>query len=104
MRDVCKSLASRNPPAKLAPAFQDFDLEPRFVGIERTFVALQEARHQADYNTYCSFQRNEALDYQELAAKAIADWDSIRGLPQADAFLAGLLVARHIQGLPRNFT
>ena len=98
MRTVCNSLANNQFPSKLAPAFQDAAPDPRLVSIGRAFRDLQEARHQADYNTYHFFQRHEALHFQELATKALADWDSIRGIPQADAFLAGLLVTRHIQG------
>jgi len=98
MREVCKSLASEKPPRKLALAFEDTPLDPFLIGIATAFVELQEARHQADYNAYRLFQRQEVLDYHGLAAKALVDWNSIRRTPQADAFLAGLLVARHVQG------
>lgn len=97
MRDLCKSLAGSNPPSKLAPAFQGLPVDRRLVAIARTFRDLQEARHQADYNTYRLFQRREALHYHELAVRAFEDWQAIRRTPQADAFLAGLLIVKHIQ-------
>ena len=98
MRDVCKSVAGSNPPSKLAPAFEGLPIDPRLVSIARAFRDLQEARHQADYNAYRPLRRHEALHYHELAARSVQDWQQIRKTPQADAFLASLLLVRHIQG------
>ena len=39
-----------------------------------------------------------AVLQNDLAEKALQDWDLIRKTPQADAFLTGLLVIRRIQG------
>ncbi len=98
MRAVCKSFAAGNPPSKLAPAFTGVAIDPRLVAIAQTFQDLQEARHQADYNTYRLFQRSDALYYHQLAIRALQHWKDIRRTTQADAFLTGLLVTRHIQG------
>ena len=98
MRDLCRSLAGGTPPAKLEPAFNNQTIDRRLVDIARSFRDLQEARHQADYNTYRPFQRSEALHYHLLATQALQDWNAIRRNSQADAFLTGLLIIRHIQG------
>lgn len=98
MKDVCKSFASNQAPRKLTRAFENLPLQPQLVDIAQAFVDLQEARHQADYNTYRPIKRQEAIHLVELADKALDDWDAIRRTPQADAFLAGLLVINRIQG------
>lgn len=98
MRDVCKSLAASNPPAKLAPTFEGSPIDARLVSIARAFRDLQEARHQADYNLYRPLRRHDALHYHELAVRSVQEWQQVRKTPQADAFLASLLLLRHIQG------
>jgi len=46
--------------------------------IAGTFVDLQQARHEADYNLRISFTRSEAGTLVELAEKAFSDWNGIR--------------------------
>ena len=98
MKQMCTSLAGGTPPRKLAPAFDPLLLDLRLVSIARTFIDPQEARHQADYNTYRPFTRREAHYFHRLASNALADWNAIRKTPQGDAFLAGLLINQHVQG------
>ena len=98
MKEVCKFFARKQTPKKLTKALEDLPLQPQLVDIARAFVDLQEARHQADYNTYRLIKRQEAIHHVQLASKALDDWNSIRKTPQADAFLTGLLVIRRIQG------
>ena len=99
MQEVCKRFASNQVPKKLSPAFDDLlPLHPKLVSIARAFFDLQEARHQADYNTYRPLRREEALYHVEVTEKALQDWELIRKTPQADAFLTGLLIIRRIQG------
>ncbi len=96
MRDVCKSISQKRLPSKLVPAFPDFKIDDRLVKVGGAFVRLQEARHQADYDTYYHFERNEALRFQKLAANAIDDWNLICKTSQADVFMVSLLI-RDIQ-------
>lgn len=96
MRDVCKSISQNRLPSKLIPAFPGFKVDDRLVEVGKAFVLLQEARHQADYDTYHHFDQKEALRFQRIAAKAIDDWDSICETSQADVFMVGLLI-RDIQ-------
>ena len=98
MRNLSKTLAGGNPPRKLADAFSPMPIDPMLTFIARAFLDLQEARHQADYNTYRSFSRREALYHFQLATRAIDNWKKIRTTHQADAYLAGLLINERIQG------
>lgn len=98
MRSLSESLARGNPPRKLLDAFSPLPIHPTLQSIAQAFWDLQEARHQADYNTYRSFSRGEALYHYRLAKHAIDDWAQVRKSHQADAYLAGLLIIRRIQG------
>lgn len=98
MRSISKSLAGGTPPAKIAAAFQPMPVNPALKSVAQAFWDLQEARHQADCNTYRSFTRREAICNHQLAARAIRDWAQIRKTPQADAYLTGLLIIDRIQG------
>ena len=98
MPALSETLARGNLPSKLAAAFNPPPLDPTLRSIAQAFLDLQEARHQADYNTYRSFSRREALYHLQLATRAIDNWAIIRKTPQADAYLAGLLIIRRIQG------
>ena len=55
------------------------------------FVDLQEARHEADYDTMRQFSRREVLDLVDRAEQAFVDWNRVRRSVQADTFLAGML-------------
>ncbi len=63
----------------------------------RTFVDLQQARHEADYDLVRRFGRVEVLDLLDEVERAFADWRLVRGSVQADAFLVGLLAFDQIK-------
>jgi hypothetical protein len=59
--------------------------------IASAFVPLQDARHQADYNTGATITHAQA-DLEVMRAEAaFLDWEATRGDPAADTFLAELL-------------
>jgi hypothetical protein len=68
--------------------------------VARTFVDLQQARHQADYDLSHPFTRAEAIDLIERVEDAVAKWKSIRKAQpgaksysvEARVFLAALLI------------
>ena len=62
-----------------------------------TFVDLQEARHEADYDVARRFTRGEVLDLVDRAEQAFTDWKCVRKSIQADTFLAGLLAFGHMR-------
>jgi len=67
-------------------------LEPEFNRIANAFVELQEARHTADYDAGTPFDRNDVLQKIDLAERAFSDWDTVKNRPNANVFLAALLL------------
>jgi hypothetical protein len=70
-------------------------LEAEFATIAGAFVQLQEARHSADYDTIEVFSRPDVLSTIDLADQAFAAWKAVKDKPNANAFLAALLLNRH---------
>ena len=66
-------------------------VQPELAGIATTFVDLQQARHEADYDTTRRFTRQDVIDLVDRAEQAFQDWHAVRRSLQADVFLAGLL-------------
>jgi len=67
-------------------------LEPQLIDVAASFVQLQEARHQADYDLTESFDRVQVLGYVRQARQAAVSWKAIRETPNANVFLAALLL------------
>ena len=63
--------------------------------VATAFADLQEARHQADYDLSEVLTRVDVLQKLALARQAFADWQAIKGTPNAAVFLAALLLQRH---------
>jgi hypothetical protein len=61
------------------------------IDVAAALVDLQQARHEADYDTARRFTKQEALDLVERAQHAALQWQVVRGSLPADAFLVGLL-------------
>ena len=59
--------------------------------VAASFVALQELRHEADYNTAATFGREEVLRAVERAERAFDRRNAIRKNPVAATFLLSLL-------------
>jgi uncharacterized protein (UPF0332 family) len=60
--------------------------------VARTFVTLQEKRHEADYDNEVSWSRTETLGILESVEEAVAALKSIRREPIAQEYLVSLLV------------
>ncbi len=69
-------------------------IPPQLQTLARTFVELQEARHEADYNVAARFTRNEADDLVGLARQAFHDWQTLRTDGAAQMYLAALFLWR----------
>jgi hypothetical protein len=59
--------------------------------LAKTFVQLQQQRHDADYNLTKRFRRSEVLALLSRTEKAFKDWKLVRGLPETEIFLVSLL-------------
>ena len=91
MKRVAQQFSDNRVSPKLSPGLNGYPLQPEIIGVATTFVDLQEARHEADYDTARRFTRGEVLDLLDRAEQAFTDWGCVRNSVQADTFLAGLL-------------
>jgi hypothetical protein len=66
--------------------------------IASAFIALQEARLQADYNTSATLTHGQADIDVMRAEAAFLDWSAVHTDPAADTFLAELLC----RGIPKR--
>lgn len=98
MKHTAVAFARKSISPKLASGLDRQQVQQPLTDVATAFVQLQEARHDADYNRALRFTRREALDLADLAEQAFRDWRQVRGSLQADTFLTGLLVYRHMQG------
>ena len=90
MKQIAQRFANDSISPKLAPGLNGQALQPELVAVAKAFVGLQQARHEADYDTARRFTRREVLDLLDEAEQAFADWRRVRKSIQADAFPAGL--------------
>lgn len=60
--------------------------------VASTFVDLQQARHDADYDLSLKLNRSEVLLRVREVERAFASWKSVRGTDEAKVFLTSLLV------------
>lgn len=98
MKQAANQFAQDRVSSKLSPGLDGRPIQPGLTDVAQTFVELQEARHDADYDRARRFTRGETLDLVESAERAFRDWREVRGSLQADTFLTALLAYRHMQG------
>lgn len=98
MRKVAQQFAASSVAPRLTPGLQGERLQPELEMVAATFVDLQHARHEADYNTAWRSTRPDALGLIEQTEDAFACWRNVRRTPQADTFLIGLLVYDKMRG------
>ncbi len=67
-------------------------MPPTLMNVAKTFVDLQEARHEADYNLSKSFTRQEALAIVRRVEQAFVDWSGIRQDDFARTYLGCFLL------------
>ena len=89
MRNVCEQLAksSNTLSCLLIPP-----LEAELQAVAKAFVELQQQRHLADYDLTETFDRIDVLRIIEKTKTAMSDWNKVRNQPNANVFLAALLL------------
>ncbi|HEY3969144.1 MAG TPA: hypothetical protein VGM05_31630 [Planctomycetaceae bacterium] len=97
MKNVCQDYARLTPiGGQLVLAGQ---LIPQGIqNIASEFVALQQARHQADYDTAAAVTQAQAQTDVMRAEIAFLDWQTVQVDPAAEAFLGELL----FRGIPKR--
>jgi len=97
MKAVCQQFALGDH-TKLKSGTQnlvDTPIEAQLASVAEAFVTLQEQRHRADYDVSRPLSRFDVLQKVDLVQQAFADWNAVRGTPNAKVFLAALLLQRH---------
>jgi hypothetical protein len=69
-----------------------FPLEPNLVTVLNAFVALQEARHEADYDLSSQWVRLNVLTHVNNVENAFAAWQAVRKTPNAAVFMSTLIL------------
>jgi|SRR5665213_352194 len=93
MKEVCQQFSKSSPAMILRPLLA-LPIEADLVAVASAFVALQEARHDADYNVTTTFNRIVVLQMVQRARAAFASWQAVRSNPNAVVFLIALLLQR----------
>ena len=91
MKKVARQFAASAVSERLRPGLNGQPVQEELVRVANAFVDLQQHRHEADYDLGRRFTRVETLSIATDANCAFADWQLVRGSPQADTFLVGLL-------------
>lgn len=96
MKTVCDQFRRGNIGNLSAPtqALIAQPLESDLIGRADAFVELQEARHAADYDAGEFFTRADVLAKIALVDQAFDAWKRVRHTPNANVFLAALLLTR----------
>ncbi len=91
MRTVAQQFARSDVSPKLSSGLDGQPLQPELINVAATFVDVQQARHEADYDTARRFTRVEVLDLIDRVEQAMKDWHDVRRTAPADTFLVGSL-------------
>jgi hypothetical protein len=96
MKNVCQQFRRGHIGHLPAPtqALINPPLSVDFAIIADAFVELQEGRHAADYDAGEFFTRPDALAKIALVDHAFDAWKRVRHTPNANVFLAALLLSR----------
>ena len=98
MREAARRFAGGTVTPKLTPGLNGLSLQPELVAVARTFLILQQARHEAEYDRTVRFTRLQVLRLSNQARRAFSNWRRVRKSLQADVFLAALLAHAQLRG------
>jgi hypothetical protein len=91
MKKVCQDYARLVPNAAGQLVLGGQLVPAAIQNIATEFIALQEARHQGDYDTAVAITQAQAQTDVMRAETAFLDWGAVQADPAADVFLAELL-------------
>ena len=96
MKKAAKSLASGGSLPEHVDAIFQGTIPPELRAIAKSFITLQEHRHEADYDLNTSFRKSQVADLIGLARKAFADWAAVKARPAdraaVELFLTSMLL------------
>ena len=70
-------------------------LDQKLFNVTQAFIALQEARHEADYDLEKQWNRLDVLGHVKTVRDAFSDWADIRNDETATVFLVALLLQKN---------
>ena len=90
MKNSCGAIKSKHFPSDvgLVPIFDSLKL------VADSFIALQQLRHSADYDTSRNWSRTEVWEAIAQAQDAMTEWGTIRNQAMAQDFLIELMGGR----------
>jgi hypothetical protein len=91
MKAISQRFSGTTPPTPLQPFVASVPADLNFVA--KAFVALQEARHIADYDIrpVMNFSRQAAVELVNRAREAFDAWERVRNDPTAEVYLLAML-------------
>lgn len=96
MKRISKAFSGGSLPTSLAPALNG-PIPPDLRVTAKTFVGLQEARHEADYDLSRRFARAEVNDLIADTRDALRCWSAVRTSEAARLYLAALLTGERLR-------
>lgn len=97
MKRISSAFAGGNLPSSMKSALTGA-APPDIRLVAETFVDLQQARHEADYDLSRSFTRAEVTDLIHRTRTAFARWNAVRTSDPARVYLTLLLVGERLRG------
>ena len=97
MVDTCKRFHAGTLPQSIIQTVGNIQIDSDLRAVAATFVRLQEARHDADYNLAESFQRREVMLLLQELDRAFAAWKRVRTSESARLFLMVLPLWKELQ-------
>lgn len=92
---ICRQFSGPLVPSKLRKALpglaQGVAASPELQGVAQAFLELQEARHDADYNSAARYSRQEVLTLVSQTERAFRDWSDAAADPFRPIFLLLML-------------
>ncbi len=101
MKRVSMYFANNRLPRALQPASGVYATPPELKNVAQTFVDLQEARHDADYNLAHQVTRGGTLALVQRIQQAFADWNQVKRMDDGRVYLACLLLWKRWDEEPR---
>jgi hypothetical protein len=88
MKKTSSLIANDKLPKAVQPPAGGYTTPADLKTVANTFVSLQQARLEADYDLSRSFRRQEALEFVEASRGAFEAWERVKRTDQARLYLA----------------
>ena len=94
MGDFAKTISKSNYPTKFVSAFHEQPLDQNLIKVASSFVRLQQARNEADYNRAFRFSRREALALADTAKQTFSTWNQLKNINKDQSEIFGAYIRR----------